>query len=77
MAGSTYFAQECPTCGRNLQIRIEYLGKNVVCQHCGGEFEAFDTSSGQYPPPSASGIALLERANELLESVEQRRAVPR
>ena len=76
MAGPTYFAQECPTCGRNLQIRIEYLGKNVVCQHCGGEFEALDPSGSEYPT-SASGMALLQRANELLETVERHRSIPR
>ncbi len=32
MSNPTYFVQECPTCGRRLQIRVEYLGKRVVCQ---------------------------------------------
>ena len=27
MPGGTYFVQECPTCGRSLQVRVEYLGK--------------------------------------------------
>ena len=65
MASSTYFVQECPTCGRNLQVRVEYLGKEVVCQHCDGNFEACDPASSSYPP-SESGIALLRRAEELL-----------
>jgi hypothetical protein len=26
MAGVTYFIQECPTCGRRLQVRVIYLG---------------------------------------------------
>ena len=25
MAGVTYFVQACPTCGRNLQVRVTYL----------------------------------------------------
>ncbi|MGB6042589.1 MAG: hypothetical protein WBF93_05470 [Pirellulales bacterium] len=29
-----------PTCGRSLRVRVEYLGEQVVCQHCGGEFQA-------------------------------------
>lgn len=63
----TYFVQECPTCGRNLQVRVEYLGKQVVCQHCGARFEACD--AGLAPlGPSASGLSLLERAEQLLQS---------
>ncbi len=67
MPGTTYFVQECPTCGRSLQVRVEYLGKRVACKHCGGKFEACDPSSVQ--TPEESGISLLERADELLESV--------
>jgi ferredoxin len=67
MPKSTYYVQECPTCGRNLQIRIEYLGKQVVCQHCGACFEACEPGSAAYPP-SASSLSLLQRAEELLES---------
>ena len=67
MANSIYYIQECPTCGRNLQVRIEYLGKGVVCQHCGANFRACDPSSGEYPP-SDSSLSLLARAEELLES---------
>lgn len=75
MSRSTYFVQECPTCGRSLQIRVEYLGKRVVCQHCHALFEACDPDSAAYPP-SQSGLALLRRAEELLESVDKRRALP-
>ena len=67
MANSIYFIQECPTCGRNLQVRIEYLGKGVVCQHCGADFHARDPSSVDCSP-SDSSSTLLERAEELLES---------
>ena len=67
MSRSTYFVQECPTCGRNLQVRVQYLGKQVVCQHCGARFEACDPSSGAYPPPSSS-LSVLERAEQLLQS---------
>jgi hypothetical protein len=68
MSRSTYFVQECPTCGRNLQIRVQYLGKQVVCQHCGARFEAYDASSGDYPPPGSS-LSVLARAEELLQTV--------
>lgn len=48
MANSMYFVQECPTCGRGLQIRVEYLGRQVVCQHCRGKLTACDPESHRY-----------------------------
>jgi hypothetical protein len=75
MSQPTYFVQGCPTCGRRLQIRVEYLGRQVICQHCQGQFEA-DATLGP-TEPSTSESAILRRANQLLESVELRRsAVP-
>ncbi len=70
MAGATYYIQECPTCGRNLQVRVEYLGKRVACQHCGARFEACDPSSAAYPP-SESSLSLLVCADELIDSASQ------
>ena len=64
MPTSTYFVQECPTCGRNLQVRVEYLGKKVVCQHCGARFEACDHSDSDLHDESA--MSVLERADELI-----------
>ncbi len=64
MPTSTYFVQECPTCGRNLQVRVEYLGKKVVCQHCGARFEACDHSDDDVQ--SGSPLSVLERADELI-----------
>jgi len=68
MPGGTYYVQECPTCGRSLQVRVEYLGKRVACQHCAAKFEACDPSSGNYPTME-SGISVLARAEELIDSV--------
>ncbi len=67
MSSAIVFVQECPTCGRGLQVRVEYLGKKVVCQHCRGQFTACDPASHRYEatPP---GEALLRRADRLLES---------
>jgi DNA-directed RNA polymerase subunit RPC12/RpoP len=67
MSRSTYFVQECPTCGRNLQVRVQYLGKQVVCQHCSARFEAYDPGTAAYPPPTSS-LSLMERAEQLLQS---------
>ncbi|MEM8866039.1 MAG: response regulator [Planctomycetota bacterium] len=66
---STYFIQECPTCGRNLQVRVEYLGKKVVCQHCSAKFHATEPGSPA-EMASDSGTSLLERAEELLQTAE-------
>jgi len=65
MSRSAYFYQECPTCGRTLQVRVSYLGKDVICQHCHGQFEACDPESALYPP-SGSGLGILQRAEQLL-----------
>ena len=70
---TAYYFQECPTCGRSLRVRVAYLGKHIVCQHCQARFEACDPDSGE-PLPSESGVALLRRADELIESVRRRRA---
>jgi DNA-directed RNA polymerase subunit RPC12/RpoP len=64
MPTSTYFVQECSTCGRNLQVRVEYLGKKVVCQHCGARFEAYDHSHSELQ--TDAGLSVLERADELI-----------
>jgi hypothetical protein len=56
-----------------LEIRVEYLGKHVVCQHCRGQFVASDSANEQILTESA----ILRRADELLELVSRRRAVPR
>jgi len=71
MSKSTYFIQGCPTCGRRLHIRVEYLGRQVVCQHCSAKFRALDSSVAPIPP-SESGLALLNRAEELLAIAEER-----
>jgi len=76
MSQSTFFVQECPTCGRNLQIRVQHMGKDVVCQHCRARFEACDPNSATYPP-SNSGLALLHRVEELLNAEHATRARPR
>jgi hypothetical protein len=68
MSNSIYFVQECPICGRHLQVRVEYLGKKVVCRHCQGELTATDPSNRRYDCGD-SADALLRRANELLQSV--------
>jgi hypothetical protein len=76
MSNPTYFVQECPTCGRRLQIRVMYLGRTVVCQHCQGQLVATDPASVRCSC-GGSTDALLRRADELLESMSHRKPQPR
>lgn len=64
MSESARFIQSCPTCGRSLWIHVEYLGKQVACEHCHGRFVACEPPSA---PPALSDSALLRRAEELLD----------
>ncbi|MDR1958663.1 MAG: hypothetical protein LBQ54_06425 [Planctomycetaceae bacterium] len=50
MSAVTYFIQSCPTCGRRLQIRVEYLGRDVSCYHCSARFPADCTPPGVSVP---------------------------
>jgi len=79
MTSSTYFLQECPTCGRRSQVRVEYLGRQVVCQHCQAEFTAIDPATARFD--EAEPNRLLRRADELLASTPEpkpeRRQSPR
>ena len=70
MSNTAMFVQECPTCGRRLQIRVEYLGKTVVCWHCRGRLVATDPASHRYPGASRTSEELLRRADELLRTAD-------
>ena len=72
MSNVIFFVQECPTCGRHLQIRVEYLGKRVACRHCQGELTAADPANRRCDSADPNN-ALLRRADELLESVAHRK----
>lgn len=76
MIGATFFTQDCPTCGRGLQVRVTYLGKTVVCRHCRGRFLAQDPESVAASPEDSSE-AVLNRAEELLATADERKRHPR
>lgn len=67
MSSPTYYVQECPTCGRRLQIRVKYLGRKLVCRHCQGSMIAVDPSTLRYDDAEPNDL-LLRRAEELLET---------
>ena len=69
MSKHVFFVRECPTCGRHLHIRVEYLGKKVVCQHCHGKLEARDPAAADGPIVDPAQSILL-RADALLEGTD-------
>lgn len=75
MADSAFFVQECPTCGRSLRVRVEYLGKRLICQHCRGSLMAH--GPGGPPLPADDRQGLLIRAGQLIDQAERRLARPR
>jgi hypothetical protein len=77
MPNTTYFGQDCPTCGRKLNIRVEYLGRKVVCQHCRAAFQAWDSEGAPPQTTELSGTRLVDRATELLEQAETKIAESR
>ena len=66
MSKNMFFVQECPTCGRRLQVRVDYLGKTIACEHCRAVFAACDPASQARPPAASSSADLLARVNELI-----------
>ena len=64
-----YYWQDCPTCGRTLQVRVEYLGRSLCCPHCRGGFQASDPDASPHQRPDPR-VNLLDRANELLETMQ-------
>lgn len=75
MSSPTYFFEECPTCGRRVQVRVEYLGRQVVCRHCRGTFIA--RGAAGRADSGGSVHPLLQRAEELLRSVPPSREISR
>ena len=57
-----HFIQQCPTCGRRVQVQLGLMGRQIACEHCHGTFTA-----GADDPEST---ATLNRATELLEDYE-------
>ena len=76
MSGATFFVQDCPVCGRYLQVRLKHLGKQVACPHCKGTFIARDPSTNSIHVEEPREM-LLDRADELLSSVGSNKQRPR
>lgn len=63
---TTFYLQQCPACGRQLRVCVEYLGKSIQCRHCRAIFVSCDST--QSPCLDSDGDELLRRADRLLDS---------
>ena len=72
---TTFFVQECPTCGRQLQIRLELLGRTIACPQCDAPIEASDST--MQSDSLHDSAELLLRADELLATADARKNLPR
>ena len=77
MPQTTYFVKECPTCGRKLQVRVEYLGRAMVCNHCGGDFLAGDAQDVFTPSDEDFSDAILLRVDELIDKADNNLGKPK
>lgn len=67
MASGTFFVRSCPTCGRSLEVRVELLGKQVECVHCGANFAANEEPVRHQDDVRIDQI--LARAQQYIDSV--------
>ncbi|MEZ6133560.1 MAG: hypothetical protein R3C53_01490 [Pirellulaceae bacterium] len=67
MASGTFFVRSCPTCGRNLEVRVELLGREVECVHCRANFVA--TADCKNLEDDQRIEQVLARAQRYIESV--------
>lgn len=75
MNRAIYFVQECSTCGRRLEVRVELLGRRVECPHCHSQFLAQDPQASPRGVPLVSDSAWAARADALLSLASPTRAV--
>ena len=59
------FLQQCPVCGRPLEVRRDYVGTRVACRHCNGRFVASDPDDRENSA-TIGGDRLIRRAEQLL-----------
>jgi hypothetical protein len=69
MSDDIRIVQPCPNCKQRLHIRISYVGSKVACRHCQHQFSVRDPASSQFVL-SDSGLALLQRVDEMLEQTQ-------
>ena len=71
MSYATTFLKQCPSCGRRLEIRVQCLGKNVQCTHCGSIFTANNSPANPKLPQDTLVDQAIRDAEIYLASVEE------
>ena len=63
----TYIVEDCPICGRPVEIAQETIGREAACGHCGGQFLVFQADDGETSVVTCGEANLIDRADRLLE----------
>jgi len=63
----TYVVEDCPICGRPLEIAKETIGREAACGHCGGQLLVFQAVDGETSVVTCGEANLIDRADRLLE----------
>lgn len=66
MPNRTNFVVACPACARKLDVRVDLLGRDVECSHCGALFNSSHT--GDRPNDDEAIDQILARAQQYVES---------
>lgn len=67
MPNQVLYVDQCPTCGRKLQISLEYLGQIVACKHCHRKFRSCgDSDTSENAAMEARIELLLANASEAI-----------
>lgn len=74
MNRAMYYTQECSTCGRRLEVRVELLGRRVECPHCHSQFVAQDPQTLERDQRFVNSLAWMARADALLSMGQSGRA---
>jgi hypothetical protein len=67
----THVVEDCPICGRPVEVASEAIGREVACGHCRGQFVVFESADGETTAVVSGETNLLERADRLLELTAQ------
>ncbi len=67
----THVVEDCPVCGRPVEVAHEAIGREVACGHCRGRFVVFEDDDGDTTAVACGGTNLLDRANRLLDVTTQ------
>ncbi len=71
----THIVEDCPICGRPVEVARKAVGRDVACGHCGGQFAVYEDDLGGTNVVACGETNLLERADRLLEVMTQEAAL--